>query len=157
MTFARNRLALAVPAGNPGGIREPRDLARPGLRLVMTAETVPVGRYTQEVLRKLASRSDHPEDFAEAVSRNVVSREGNVRGVLAKVELGEADAGIVYETDLRSSSRVRGMEISDEANVEATYPLAVVAGTRNPEGARAFARFVTGELGRAILRRHGFR
>ncbi|MFN3650639.1 MAG: molybdate ABC transporter substrate-binding protein [Armatimonadota bacterium] len=157
VAFARNRLAIAVPEGNPGGIRSPRDLARPGLRLVTAAGTVPVGRYTQEALEKLGRMEGYPNDFAGAVNRSVVSQESNVRAVLAKVELGEADAGIVYETDFRSSAHVKAVEIPAGANVEASYPIAVVAGTRNAEGARELARFVTGEAGQAILRRHGFR
>lgn len=155
--FARNRLTIAVPMANPGKLRTAADLTRPGLRLVTTAEAVPVGRYTQQVLRNLSRFPGYGPDFAARVNRQVVSREANVRSVLAKVELGEADAALVYETDARSSRRVRRIPIPDQANVVAEYPLAVVRGSRSASDAENWARFVLSPKGQAVLRRHGFR
>lgn len=154
-TFARNRLVVVVPAGNPGKIRTLRDLTRPGLRLVATAETVPIGRYTRQVLEKLSRMLG--ADFARRFEANVISRELDVRSVLSAVELGEADAAMVYETDARSSRRVRSLPIPDRANVRAEYPIAVVAGSRNRAGAEAFVRFVLSAGGQRVLRRYGFR
>lgn len=155
--FARNRLAVVVPTNNPARLRSPQDLARPELRLVTTAQAVPIGRYTQEMLGRLGRERGYPSDFAARVNRNVVSREPNVRAVLAKVELGEADAAVVYETDARASSRVKAISIPEKANVIAEYPVAVVAASANRPGAEAFVRFLRSTSGRAFLKQHGFR
>lgn len=156
-TFARNRLTVVVPKENSAKLRSPRDLARSGLRLVTTAEAVPIGRYTREVLVKLGKERGYPVDYAAQVNRNVVSREPNVRAVLAKVELGEADAAMVYETDARASTRVTTISIPEKANVIAEYPVAVLAASANKPGAEAFVRYLRSNAGRAILKRHGFR
>jgi molybdate transport system substrate-binding protein len=156
-TFARNRLTVVVPNENPAKLHSPRDLARPGLRLVATAEAVPIGRYTQEALAKLARERGYPADFVVQVNRNVVSREPNVRAVLAKVELGEADAAVVYESDARASTRVKAISIPEKANIIAEYPVAVLAGSANKPGAEALVRYLRSRAGRAILKRHGFR
>lgn len=156
-SFARNRLVIVVPAANPGRIATARDLARPGLRVIATAESVPIGRYTAEALRKMQALVGFPADFARSVEANVVSRESNVRSLLAKVELGVADAAVVYETDARSSSKVRTVPIPEKANVIAEYPIAVLAAAANPDSARDFARFVLSKTARGILRKHGFR
>lgn len=156
-TFARNRLTVVVPKENPAKLGSPRELARPGLRLVTTAEAVPIGRYTQETLKKLGTQPGYPPDFANLVNRNVASREPNVRAVLAKVELGEADAAIVYETDARASSRVKTIPIPENANVVAEYPVAVVSAGGNKSGAEDFIRLLRSSAGRAVLKRYGFR
>lgn len=155
--FARNRLTMVVPKENPAKLQTPRDLARPGLRLVATASSVPIGRYTQDALAKLGLEPGYPADFSAKVNRNVVSREPNVRAVLAKVELGEADAALVYETDARGSARVRAIAIPEKANVVAEYPIAVLTASGNKSGAEAFVQFLRSHTGRSILKRHGFR
>lgn len=156
-TFARNRLVLVVPARNPGSVRSLRDLARPGLRVITTGEAVPIGRYTQEMLGKLSRMSGYGRDFAARVNANVVSREANVRTLVAKIELGEADAAVVYESDARLSRRLRALPIPLAANVTAEYPIAVVASARDRAGAEAFVRLVRSSRGRDVLRRFGFR
>jgi molybdate transport system substrate-binding protein len=155
--FARNRLALVVPAQNPGKVQALRDLARPGLRLVTTVSAAPIGRYTQRLLEKLSTPRGYGTDFARRVNANVVSREANVRSVLAKVELGEADAGVVYETDARASKRVKTLPIPRDANLFAEYPVAVVAASRSRPMADAFIRFIRSEAGKSVLRQYGFR
>src|SRR5262249_55093356 len=90
--FTRNRLVVVTPASNPGRIRRLQDLARPGLRLVITAEQVPVGHYTRQALAKMSGPGGLGSDFQQKVLANVVSQEANVRSLLTKVELGEADA-----------------------------------------------------------------
>jgi molybdate transport system substrate-binding protein len=157
MTFARNRLTIVVPVENRAGLRSPKDLARPGLRLVSTSEAVPVGQYAQQALLKLAKLPGYPIDYASRVNAGVVSREPNVRSVLAKAELGEADAAIVYETDALGSRRVKSIPIPEKANVTAEYPISLVAASANRDGAERFVRFLRSERGRAVLKRFGFR
>lgn len=155
-TFARNRLTLIIPKANPAGISSPQDLAKPGLRLVTTSEQVPIGRYTRTLFANLARLPGYPADYPTRVSRNFVSREPNVRSVLTKTELAEADAAVVYETDARASRRVKSIPIPGEANVVAEYPIAVVRSARNRAGAEAFARFLQSGQGQAVLQRFGF-
>lgn len=155
--FAGNRLAIAVPADNPAALADLADLARPGLKLVLAAPEVPVGRYAAELLDKAATLPGYPSDFAAAVGANAVSYEDDVRSVLGKVALGEADAGIVYQSDLRAAGdTVLGIEIPREANIPATYPLAPLREAARPDLAQAFAAFVLAPEGQAILARHGF-
>ena len=144
-TFARNRLEIAVEKGNPLGIRGLADLANPDLKLVLAGETVPAGRYAAQALQKAG------------VQVTPVSREVDVRAVLAKVALGEADTGIVYATDIVvGSGSVDGVEIPDAQNVTAIYPIAVLADAPNPDAAQEFVDFVLSPQGQDILAQHGF-
>jgi molybdate transport system substrate-binding protein len=147
--FARNRLVVLVPEGNPATIAGIEDLGSPGVRLVLAAPDVPVGEYGREALAKAGIGED-----AEA---NVVSNEEDVKGVVQKVALGEADAGIAYVTDVTSevADDVEAVEIPDDVNVVATYPIAVVRGTDAPDLSASFVDFVLGE-GRRILVHAGF-
>lgn len=154
--FARNTLVVVLPASDPGRIGELRGLARAGVRLVVASSAVPAGRYTAQLIRRLALEPGFGPAFAEAVRKNVVSEEDDVRGVLAKVYLGEADAGIVYRSDSRSPT-ARGLRVLEPpagANVVAEYPIACLRGA--VDGAAAFASFVSSNSGRDILVRHGF-
>ena len=149
--FARNRLALVVPAANPARIESAKDLAQPGLRVVAAGDAVPVGHYTRQLFANLARTEGYPADFGQRVDRNVVSREANVRAMLARVELGEADAAVVYETDARSAPRVKGIPLPKAANVTATYPVAVVAASGNRAGPRRSSASWGGKAGQGIL------
>lgn len=140
--FATNRLAIAVERGNPLAIRRLEDLAARRVLVVLGAPGVPIGDYARRSLRKAGVR------IAPA------SLESDVRAVLSKVSLGEADAGIVYRSDLSGDRNVTGIEIADEWQVVASYPIARLRGP-NPEGAGLFVRFVH-DSSRAILTRHGF-
>lgn len=153
--FATNRLVVVVPRNDPR-VERLADLARPGVKLVLAGSGVPAGRYSAEVLGRLASSGAYGPDFAARVRRNTVSEETNVRVVLAKVALGEADAGLVYATDAASSDRVRAIEIPAAQNVVAAYPIGVVTRSAAAGTARAFLDLVLGATGQAILRRHGF-
>lgn len=158
--FAKNRLVIAVSAANPGKIRALGDLARPGLRLVMTDPKVPIGRYTRQVLEGAVAAKAVPPDFRVKVDANVVSREPNVRTLLTKVELGEADAAVVYETDALAGKRAGKIvtaAIPAKFNVVAEYPIAVLAEAKERAGAERFVAFVLSKEGRAILKRNGFR
>jgi molybdate transport system substrate-binding protein len=155
--FARNLLAIVVPRDNPGDINAPQDLGRPGLKLVVANPEVPVGRYTLEALDKMSAAAGYGADFRARVEANIVSQEDNVRQVAAKVQLGEADAGLVYATDVTEAIRddVWLVEIPEALNVVAAYPIARVTDGR-AELAQAFIDFVLSDAGQAILREHGF-
>lgn len=140
-TFARNRLAIAVAAGNPGRIGGITDLGRAGLKVVLADPTVPAGRYARQAL-----------DRAGVVVRPV-SLELDVKAVARTVAAGEADAGIVYVTDVPAAARV---DIPDAANVVAAYPVAVVRATGDRAGARAFVDRLLGPAGRSALAAQGF-
>jgi molybdate transport system substrate-binding protein len=158
VVFAHNHLVAVIPASNPGGIHGLEDLGRGGLKLVLAADAVPAGRYSREVLRKLARLPGFPADYERRVLANVVSQEENVRAVVAKVRLGEADGGLVYRSDVTPApaSRLEVLEIPHPANVVASYPVALLEQAREPGAARAFLELLLGSEGRAALTRHGF-
>jgi molybdate transport system substrate-binding protein len=155
--FARNRLVVLVPASNPGRIERLQDLARPGLKLVLAGATVPAGKYSREVLGKLDGAPGFPSDFAGRALANVVSEEENVKAVVAKVQLGEADAGMAYRSDVTTAvaPHVRVLEIPEERNVLAEYPIVIVRGAADTAGARAFVELVLSPEGQQVLGRHG--
>lgn len=126
--FAHNVLEIAVAPGNPKGIHELRDLARPGLVVVLADPSVPAGKYAKQALDKAG------------VNVQAASLEPQVTGVLSKVAIGEADAGIVYHSDIVNSRKVEGVRIPDAQNVVADYTVAVLRSARNPDGALAFIR-----------------
>jgi molybdate transport system substrate-binding protein len=155
--FARNRLVVIVPRSNPGRIKRLEDLARPGTKLVVAAAAVPAGRYTREALRKLAAAPGFPAEYDRRALANVVSEEENVKSVAAKVQLGEADAGLVYRSDVTPavSEQVRVFDIPDRFNVIASYPIALLASSRNGGTARRFLELVLSDEGQGVLQRHG--
>jgi molybdate transport system substrate-binding protein len=143
--FVRNRLQIAVPAGNPGGIEGLDDFANAELRLGLCAEGVPCGDFAREALGQAR--------VVPALDTN----EPDVRALLTKIELGELDGGITYVTDVASSlEAVDRIDIPDDLNVVAEYPIAALAGAPNPAAAEAFVQFVLSEEGRAIFAKHGF-
>jgi molybdenum ABC transporter, periplasmic molybdate-binding protein len=152
--FATNAPVIVVPADNPGKVRSLEDLASVK-RLVIGTPEVPIGAYTFQILDRAKSR--YGSDFPSRVQARVVSRELNVRQVLTKVTLGEADAGIVYRTDARSAGdKVRMVEIPAELNVLAEYPIATVTRAPQPALARDWVALVTGPAGQATLKAAGF-
>lgn len=150
--FAANELVVIVPPDNPAGIESFGELPR-ARRLVIGTEHVPVGAYTRVLLRRAEARSG--PGFEAAVLGRVVSRENNARLVRAKVELGVADAAIVYRTDA-ATERVRAIPVPRGANVRAGYLMGAVAGSANAGGAERWIGFVGSPAGRAILSRRGF-
>lgn len=143
--FVSNRLQIAVAAGNPKGITGLTDLAKPGLIVVLAAPTVPAGKYALESVQKAG------------VTVKVASQEIDVRAVLNKVALGEADAGIVYVTDVKSAgARVTGVDIPEQRQVIARYPIAVVKETKNPRLAKAYVDYLFSDEGQRLLAEFGF-
>jgi molybdate transport system substrate-binding protein len=154
--FATNALTIVVPSGNPAGIAGAEDLATPGVKIVAAGDDVPISGYARDVVARLAGLDGYPAGFAAAYAANVVSREENVRAVLAKVELGEADAAIVYVTDARSSELARAIDIPPEANVAPVYAGVVVKTSLHAAEAHALLDWLAGPAGAAILATFGF-
>ena len=156
VAFAGNHLTVIVPADNPADVHSPRDLARPGVKVIAAGDEVPISNYAAEAIDKLALEPGYPGDFAAAYAANVVSKEENVKAVVAKIELGEGDAAIVYVTDATASKGVATIEIPADANVPATYAGVVVGGSAHVVGARAFLDWLRGPEAAPILANFGF-
>jgi molybdate transport system substrate-binding protein len=154
--FAGNVLTVVVPSDNPAGIATPADLARPGVKVIAAGDSVPITKYATQLVANLAREAGYPADFAAAYAANVVSREDNAKALIAKVELGEGDAGIVYLTDAKASTRVKTIDVPDSANVPATYAGVVVKASTNAVAAHAFLTWFAGPDGQAILAGFGF-
>lgn len=143
--FASNLLAIVVEKGNPKGIQTLDDLASSDLKVVLAAEEVPAGRYAKQVLDQAGVRVQP------------VSQEDNVKAVVTKVSLGEADAGLVYVTDVTAGGdKVEGVDIPEDQNVLATYPIATVKASQAPDQAQAFMDLVLSGEGQQVLKEHGF-
>jgi len=155
--FAHNRLIVIVRARGAARFETLGDLARPGVRLVLGSDEVPVGRYARTMLRNLARDPAYGAGFATRVLANVASEEENVKSVVAKVQLGEADAGIVYRSDVTPdvARQVRVLDIPDWANVLADYPIALLRHAPDTDAGRAFIAFVRSDEGQRILERNG--
>lgn len=149
---AANHLTIVTPLEDRR-VRDPMDLAAPGVRLVAAGPGVPISRYAAEVLAALSRLAPDPRAFLKGVDANTVSRETNVRAAMAKVELGEADAAIVYATDALASDLVREVPLPPEVDVAADY--AAVAVTDHDE-ASDFVAWLTGSESAGVLRAAGF-
>jgi molybdate transport system substrate-binding protein len=146
--FTRNQLVLIVPKSNPANIHSVADVAKPGVKLVVAATGVPVGDYTRTVLKNM--------NLSNVLS-NVVSNETDVREVLAKVALGEADAGFVYVTDARTvRGKLATIGIRWTAQPRVTYAVAVVSTSTHKAAARAWVKALLGKAAQAKLRAAGF-
>jgi molybdate transport system substrate-binding protein len=147
--FATNRLVILLPRANPARIGSVYDLRRPGIKIVVGDSSVPIGSYTKQILDTLG--------ITDAVTRNVVSRETDVKGIVAKVALGEADAGFVYATDARPvTTKTKTVPLPGWAQPPIRYEIAVVKASRNGAAARGLVRRVLSKQGRLLLRRAGF-
>ncbi len=154
--FVRNRLTVIVPKDNPANVTTPHDLAKSGLKIVLAAAKVPVGGYTLTSLNKM--NQSFGAAFSQTVLSNVVSYEDNVKQVVAKVQLGEADAGIVYTSDVTpaAADKLTKIDIPDEFNVLATYPIAPLRSAPQPDWAAQFVQLVLSDAGQSILQKWGF-
>jgi len=155
--FAGNHLVVAVPASSPGLITTFSDLARPGIKLVVAAPEVPAGRYFSEVLEKAGSEASWGEEFVQSVQDNIVSYEENVRAVLSKVILGEADAGIVYYSDaiLAGAEQVGLVEIPAVINAQATYYIVPVDDALSEPTIERYLQFILSDEVQPVLAEFG--
>jgi molybdate transport system substrate-binding protein len=145
LVFAKNRLEIAVEDGNPKKIKTLADLAKRDVLLILCADQVPCGKYAADAFAKAG------------VDVSPASKEENAKATLAKVALGEADAAVVYVTDVRAEKgNVSGVKIRDEHNVLATYPVAVVKGAQNPSAGKAWVLFLESAKARQTLQKFGF-
>ncbi|PRH77387.1 molybdate ABC transporter substrate-binding protein [Streptomyces solincola] len=145
VVIAKNRLVIATAEGNPQKVGELEDLADPKLKVVLAAPEVPAGKYSKQVLDR------------QKVTVKPVSQEPSVRAVLSKVQLGEADAGLVYKTDAESApDKVDAVDIPDAQNAVAEYPAAALKDSKNAAAAKAFVTWLSGPEGQKILLDAGF-
>ena len=156
--FAQNRLVVVYPKANPGELSTLADLARPGVKIILANREVPVGQYSIDFLDKAVKDPQLGAGYKTAFLGNVASFENSVKGVLTKVVLGEADAGIVYTTDITGDavSQVGQIEIPAALNVTAVYPIAVLTDSPNQELAKAFVEMVLSPQGQSLLAKYGF-
>jgi molybdate transport system substrate-binding protein len=152
--FLTNQLIVVLPANNPAGLITLADLSKTGIKIVLAAKEVPVGNYALQVLDKLDKSLG--DGFKDKVLTNVVSYENDVKQVVTKVQLGEADAGIVYLSDTVAAPELKKIDIPAENNVIAKYPLAALTQSKNPDLAQAFITYVLSADGQAILQKWGF-
>ncbi len=156
-TFALNQLVVITPK-NSARVKSLSDLALPQVKLVIAQASVPIGVYSRQVLRNLEDSKKFGKNFAARVMSNVVSEENNVRQVALKVQLGEADAGMVYLTDLTPQARAKlsSIEIPKAQNVVVAYQIGIPKGTKQQKAAVAFTEYVLNAQGQGILHKWGF-
>lgn len=156
--FVKNRLVVIIPTSNPGNINSLKDLSKKGLKIVIGTNAVPAGKYSRQALANLSKSPDYGSSYATDVLANIVSEEQNVKAVVQKVQLGEADAGFVYVTDVTSAvaAKVKTIDIPDPYNVIAQYPIAVVKSSPHSSDAQSFVDFVLSPNGQAILKKYNF-
>jgi len=152
--FLNNKLIVILPANNIAHVTKLADLANPGVKLVLAAEEVPVGKYARQALDQM--NAQFGTDFKDKVLANVVSNEDNVKQVVAKVQLGEADAGIVYTSDAVAAPELKTIEIPAELNVIAQYPIATLTKAAQMDLATAFIEYVLSTDGQSVLQKWGF-
>jgi molybdate transport system substrate-binding protein len=156
VTFGGNKLTIIVPMANAAGIKTPADLAGTGVKIIAAGDAVPITKYATQLVANLAKEAGYPADFGAKYAANVASKEDNVKAIVAKIELGEGDAGIVYVTDAKASTKVTTIDVPDPANVPATYAGVVVKASKNAAAAQGFLTWFAGPDGQAILGAFGF-
>jgi len=156
--FAKNKISLIVPKDNPARISNLSDLAKPGIKIVMGTKDVPVGDYALQIIDKLGNDSSYGKDYKEKVLSNVISQETTVNYVVTKVALGEADVGFAYVSDVTEdlASKVDKIDIPDEYNIIAEYPMGILQQSKYPTESLDFMKLVMSEEGSAILEKYGF-
>ena len=155
--FVKNRLTVIIPASNPGHINTLYDLANKGVKIDIEAPTVPAGKYSLQVLAKMALSPQYGPAYVKAVKANFVSLETDVKAVVTKVQLGEVDAGYVYVTDAAAAKdKVTMIPIPDIYNVIAQYPIAVTKGSTHASDAQAFMQYIFSKDGQDVLQQYGF-
>jgi len=154
--FATNLLTVILPPKNPANVQTLQDLAKPGLKLVLEDPSVPAGNYTRQILTNMSKDPTYGTDFSTKVLANVVSNETDVKQVVAKVDQGEGDAGIVYVTDALAAPDLKSIAIPANYNVIAHYPITVLEKAPNSDLAAAFVAYVLSADGQAVMQKWGF-
>ena len=154
--FLTNILLVILPPSNPANVQSLQDLAKPGLKVVLADATVPAGKYARQILDNMSKDPSFGTDFGKKVLANVVSNETDVKQVVSKVQLGEADAGMVYVSDSVAAPNLKTIAIPTNLNVIAKYPIAPLIKSANPDLAAKFVAYVLSAEGQAILQKWGF-
>ncbi|GAC1665249.1 MAG: hypothetical protein PVS3B1_00360 [Ktedonobacteraceae bacterium] len=156
--LVKNRLVVIVPVSGSGTVTNLKDLAREGVKIDIEAPTVPAGKYSLQVLDKMSKSPDYGPAYVSSVKSHFVSQEDNVKAVVQKVQLSEADAGFVYRTDVTTAveSKVKVIDIPDTFNVVAQYLIAVTRKTVHASDAQAFVQYLLSTEGQEILTKYHF-
>jgi molybdate transport system substrate-binding protein len=156
--FIKNKLVVVFPKDNPKNITKLQDIAAPGVKVILCDKSVPCGQYGLDFLDKASATADYGAAYKANVLKNVVSYETDVKQVLTKVGLDEADAGIVYTSDATGASgaQVSNIPIPVSLQTIATYPIAPIKTSKNPDVASAFIDAVFTSAGQAVLAKYGF-
>jgi molybdate transport system substrate-binding protein len=156
--FANNRLVVITPAANSAAITGPADLGNPGIKIVTAQHDVPIGVYMQAMFEKMSADATFGAGFQDRANANIVSREPNVRQIVAKIQLGEGDAAVVYKSDVTPTSmpELATFDIPDAYNTLATYPIAMVANAPMSDAATQFINLVLSPEGQGVLQRWNF-
>ena len=154
--FAGNSPTIVVPAGNPAHVTSELDLARDGLRIIAAGDEVPISKYAKRLVEVIAAQTGAPAGFAAAYAANIVSKEDNVKAVVAKIELGEGDAAIVYETDAKASGKVATVPTPSAPEVWAIYAGVVLTASPNAAAAQSYLEWLRGPEARRSLVDAGF-
>jgi molybdate transport system substrate-binding protein len=157
-TFAKNRLVLVAPKGDATKVTKPLDLTKPGVKVILAAPTVPVGGYARATFAKMSGQNGYPADFPAQVDKNVVSNELDVKAVVTKIALGEADAGVVYSTDVTPTVAPKLDVYPFPAGVvpDIEYPIAVLKNASDAKSAQAFVDYMLSPEGQSFLKARGF-
>lgn len=156
--FARNKVAIIVPNGNPANITSLKDLAAPGVKILMGTKDLPAGDYALQVLDRLAADPEYGPVYKESVLSNVVSQETTVNRIVSKIALGEADAGFAFISDVSPEmiGKVTRISVPDKYNVVGDFPVGVLSQSKYPEEAQAFLDLMMSSDGQAVLEKYGF-
>jgi molybdate transport system substrate-binding protein len=157
-TFAKNRLVLIAPKGDTVKVTSPLDLTTAGVKVILAAPTVPVGSYARATFAKMSGANGYPADFPAEVEKNVVSDELDVKAVVTKIALGEADAGVVYSTDVTPAvaSKLNVFPFPTGVVPDIQYPIVALGSAPDPKSAQAFVDYILSPEGQSFLKARGF-
>lgn len=156
--FARNKVAIIVPNDNPANVTGLKDMAVPGVKILMGTKDLPAGDYALQVLDRLAADPEYGPVYKESVLSNVVSQETTVNRIVSKIALGEADAGFAFISDVSPEmiGKVTRISVPDKYNVVGDFPVGVLSQSKYPEEAQAFLDLMRSSDGQAVLEKYGF-
>ncbi len=156
--FAKNRLVVITPKANPGKVEKLQELAKEKLKIVAAGPNVPVGGYMLQMLDKMNADPSFGSGFKDKVMKNVISQETDVKQVVAKIQLGEGDAGVVYGTDVtpKVAPDLQVIEVPDAFNVVALYPIAVTKDAKEKELGQAFIDYLVSADGQQFMKKYNF-